>query len=141
MIHRRYQHAATASAVLLAAAGVGSAAHRLYPHAALLGLGVLVCTEAALREQRRHRRLEAERAWVRRRHTLYCPHPGPLTPCCRLHENSYGQVHDARCTRAGQPGPPCDEAFLAHHRARFERLVAGLPIPDTAPHDKDTTRS
>jgi hypothetical protein len=128
--YRRYQYGAIAGAALLTAASIGAAAHQLYPHAALFALGALVLADAALREHRRHQRLEDERAWARRRHTLYCPAPGPLSPCCLLHKHTKGQAHDARCTRPGQPGPPTDEAFLAEHRGRFERLVVDLPAPD-----------
>lgn len=131
MKYRRYQYGAIIGAALLAAAGIGAAAHQLYPHAALFALGALVLADAALREHRRHQRLEAERAWARRRHTPYCPHPGPLSPCCLLHKHTKGQAHDGRCTRPGQSGPPTDEAFLAEHLAHFERLVTDLPAPGT----------
>ncbi|MFE6408489.1 hypothetical protein ACFVOR_16320 [Streptomyces sp. NPDC057837] len=126
----RYQYGAIAGAACLAAAGIGAIAHHLYPHGALFAVGALVLADAAQREHRRHQRLEAERAWARRRHTLYCPHPGPLSPCCLRHKHTKGQAHDARCTRPGEPGPPTDEAFLAEHRDHFERLVIDLPVPD-----------
>ena len=133
--HRRYQHGATAGAIILAAAATGAVIHRLYPHAALFGLGVLVLADAALRERRQHRRTESERAWARQKHSPYCTDPGPLTPCCLLHKHSRGQVHDARCTRPGQPGPPADEAFMAAQREHLEDLVAQAPVPEPEGED------
>lgn len=139
MSSTRYRNAAAAGTVVLAVAALGAGSRGLYPQAFLFGIGVLILGEAGVREHQRARRLEDERAWVRRRHTLYCPHPGPLTPCCRLAQASHDAAHDARCTRPGQPGPPADLAFLADHRDRFERLVADLPIPDPRFTDPHTT--
>ncbi|MFI5685870.1 hypothetical protein [Streptomyces sp. NPDC051636] len=59
---RRYQHAATTGALLLAAASIVAGLRHLYLPAALFGLGVLVLTEAALREHRRRRRQAVEQA-------------------------------------------------------------------------------
>ncbi|CUW29665.1 MULTISPECIES: hypothetical protein [Streptomyces] len=52
----RHARAATAGALLLAAAGIVSGLRHLYWPTVLFGLGVLVLTEAALRERRRARR-------------------------------------------------------------------------------------
>ncbi|MEU9661888.1 hypothetical protein [Streptomyces chartreusis] len=93
---RRYQHAATAGAALLAAACVGSFAHRSYVPAILFGLGVLVLTEAALREHRRLRRRRLEDDWARRR--ALGESPPPLTPCCLLARSSGKDIHDQNCT-------------------------------------------
>jgi hypothetical protein len=94
--HRRHQRAAGLGAVLLAAAGIGCGLHELYPHAALLGLGVLVLTEAALRASRRHRREIAEHDAARQR--ALGEWPAPLFPCCLLGQSSHGRAHAASCT-------------------------------------------
>lgn len=96
MTHRRYQYAATAGAVLLAAACAGSIAHRAYPPAVLFGLGVLVLTEAALREHSRLRRQRLEDDWARRR--ALGEKPPALTPCCLLAHRTGQDVHDRNCT-------------------------------------------
>jgi len=126
-LHRRYQHGATAGAILLAMSAAAACLHRLYPPAVLFGLGVLVLTEAALRERRRHARAKEERTWLHRVAAPYCPHPGPLTPCCLLFQHSKGQAHSSRCTRPGQPGPPCDEAFMGTQREHLDQLLADVP--------------
>ncbi|WP_330339372.1 hypothetical protein [Streptomyces sp. NBC_00557] len=61
---RRYQHAAVLGALLLAAAGTTAGLHHLYAPAAAFGLGVLVLTEAALRERRRRPRRAAAQAFA-----------------------------------------------------------------------------
>jgi hypothetical protein len=94
--YRRYQHAATIGAIVLATAAVHSALGRQHIPAALFGLGVLVLTEAALREHRRHRRARLECEWARRR--ALGEHPAPLDPCCLLERASHGQAHDRHCT-------------------------------------------
>ncbi|MFF9285432.1 hypothetical protein [Streptomyces griseosporeus] len=93
---RRYQHASTVGAILLAAAAVGALLHRQYAPAALFAFGVLVLTEAALREHRRLRRARLECDWARR-HALG-ENPPPLDPCCLLARASQGASHDHRCT-------------------------------------------
>ncbi|MFF9279552.1 hypothetical protein [Streptomyces griseosporeus] len=93
---RRYQHAATAGAVLLTAATVGALMHRQYMPAALFAFGVLVLTEAALREHRRIRRARLECDWAR--HRALGENPPPLDPCCLLARHTHGQAHDVRCT-------------------------------------------
>lgn len=95
-LHRHYQHGATLGAVLLAAATITTAAHRMYVPATVFALGVLVLTEAALRERRRHQRTVLEHDWARRR--ALGEQPPPLTPCCLLSETSDGQAHDHKCT-------------------------------------------
>jgi hypothetical protein len=62
---RRLQHAATTGAVVLAAAAIGAGLHGLHAAACLFGVGVLVLTEAALRQQRLHRRTVLEHHWAR----------------------------------------------------------------------------
>jgi len=94
--YRRYQHAATIGAVFLAAAAVHSALDDQHLPAALFGFGMLVLTEAALREHRRHRRTQLECEWARRR--ALGEHPAPLDPCCLLARHSHGQAHDRKCT-------------------------------------------
>lgn len=94
--HRRYQYAATAGAVLLAAACADALAHRMYAPALLFSLGVLVLTEAALREHRRLRRRRLEDEWARRR--ALGETPPPLTPCCLLNAHSADDIHDQHCT-------------------------------------------
>jgi hypothetical protein len=111
--HRRHQHAAALGAVLLAAAGIGCGLHELYPHAALLGLGVLVLTEAALRANRRHRREIAEHDVARRR--ALGEWPAPLFPCCLLGQSSRGRAHAAGCTD--------------YTRIEFDDIVARLERP------------
>ncbi|MEW2451236.1 hypothetical protein AB0896_27385 [Streptomyces parvulus] len=93
---RRTLHAAVAGAVLLAAAAANALAHGLYIPAACFGLGVLILTEAALREHRRLRRRRLEAEWVRRR--ALGEHPAPLNPCCLLAQASHGEAHSATCT-------------------------------------------
>ncbi|MFE9935886.1 hypothetical protein [Streptomyces hirsutus] len=93
---RRYQHAATAGAVLLAAATIGALCHRQYVPACALSVGILILTEAALREHRHVRRIELECEWGRRR--ARGENPAPLNPCCLLARASHGQAHDRKCT-------------------------------------------
>ncbi|MDT6983716.1 hypothetical protein ACFSUJ_12080 [Streptomyces lusitanus] len=93
---RRYQHAATAGAVLLTAAAIATALNGLYIQACLFAIGVLILTEATLREHRRHRRARAECDWARRR--ALGENPAPLNPCCLLAAASNGHAHDHRCT-------------------------------------------
>lgn len=59
---RRCQRAATVGALLLVAASAVSGLRHLYLPAVVFGFGVLVLTEASLREHRRQRRLAAEQA-------------------------------------------------------------------------------
>ena len=94
--YRRYQHAATAGAVLLTAAAVGAVLHHQYVPACGFAFGVLVLAEAALREHRRHRRAQLECEWARRR--ALGERPAPLDPCCLLARASHGQAHDRQCT-------------------------------------------
>ncbi|MFC5217291.1 hypothetical protein [Streptomyces coerulescens] len=94
--HRRYQYAATAGAVLLAAACTSALIHRAYVAAALFGFGVLVLTEAALREHRRLRRRRLEDNWARRR--ALGENPPALTPCCLLNAHAVDDIHDRHCT-------------------------------------------
>ncbi|MCM8548934.1 hypothetical protein [Streptomyces sp. STCH 565 A] len=93
---RRYQHAATGGAVLLTAACVNALVHDEEIPAILFGLGVLVLTEAALREHRHLRRQRLEHDWARRRALGH--NPAPLTPCCLLARASHDQAHDRNCT-------------------------------------------
>ncbi|MER6531179.1 hypothetical protein [Streptomyces sp. NPDC001508] len=129
MPRRRYQHAASVGAVLLAAAGIASGLRGLPLQAAVLGIGVLVLTEAAIREHRRHQRYALEQKWARRH--AAGDNPPPLVPCCLLAHHSHGQAHDHRCTRPGSSGPAADDAALIEHeRQRFDELVASLDLPD-----------
>ncbi|MFF5795767.1 hypothetical protein [Streptomyces albogriseolus] len=96
MNSRRYQHAATAGAVLLTAAAIAAAANHQFTPACGFAMGVLILTEAALREHRRHRRVRAECEWARRR--ALGEHPAPLDPCCLLVRYSHGEAHDRKCT-------------------------------------------
>ncbi len=93
---RRYQHAATAGAVPLAAAAITAIAHGLYLPACAFAFGVLILAEAALREDRRVRRAQLECEWARRR--ALGEQPAPLDPCCLLARASHGQAHDHKCT-------------------------------------------
>jgi len=94
--YRRYQYAATAGAILLAAACAGSLIHRAFAPAVLFGLGVLVLTEAALREHSRLKRRRLEDDWARRR--ALGENPPALTPCCLLNAHSADDIHDRNCT-------------------------------------------
>ncbi|WP_314411409.1 hypothetical protein [Streptomyces sp. DSM 40484] len=96
--HLRYALSATAGAIALAALATACVAQRLHLVAAFMVLGAAVLAEAAVREYRRHRRVVAEAQWVRRACTPYCPHPGPLDPCCLLAKASRGKAH-RYCTR------------------------------------------
>ncbi|RSR98056.1 hypothetical protein EF913_28415 [Streptomyces sp. WAC04189] len=93
---RRYQHAATAGAVLLAAAAITATAHGLYLPACGFAFGVLILTEAALREAGHVRRRQLEAEWARRR--ALGETPPPLTPCCVLGHASNDQAHSENCT-------------------------------------------
>ncbi|MEU6376772.1 hypothetical protein [Streptomyces sp. NPDC046909] len=98
--HRRYQHGATVGAVLLAATATGAGLYGMYVPAVVFGFGVLVLTEAAFREHRRHQRLVLEHDWARRRSQGETP--PPLTPCCLLARASKGEAHDHKCTDVSQ---------------------------------------
>lgn len=93
---RRYLYAAAAGAVLLTAATLNALAHGLHTPAALFAVGVLVLTEAALREHRRLRRRALEADWARR--CARGDNPPPLDPCCLLGRASHGQAHGEDCT-------------------------------------------
>ena len=95
--HRRHQYAASAGAVVLAAAAIVGGLRHLYPYAAVLGVGVLALTEAALRASRCHRRELADHEWARRHGAG--EHPAPLWPCCLLAQSSGDRAHSPRCTR------------------------------------------
>jgi len=95
--HRRHQYATSAGAVVLAAAAVVGGLRHLYPYAAVLGFGVLVLTEAALRASRCHRRELDEHDWARRHGAG--ANPAPLWPCCLLAQSSGQRAHAPRCTR------------------------------------------
>ncbi|GGX99112.1 hypothetical protein [Streptomyces fructofermentans] len=95
--HRRYQYAATAGTVLLAALTLACAHHGLYAPALYLALGTAVLAEAAVRERRQHQRAVAECEWARRRELGHTP--PPLEPCCLLSEASHGAAH-RNCTSA-----------------------------------------
>lgn len=110
--YRRYQHAATAGAVFLAAAAVHSGLHGQYIPAAMFGFGMLVLTEAALREHRRHRRAQLECEWARRR--ALGENPAPLDPCCLLARATRGEAHDRKCTSDHSL-----EQFLAQIEAEY----------------------
>ena len=96
MNSRRYQHAATIGAIVLAAATAGALASGLYVPACGFAFGVLVLVEAALREHRRVNRAQLECEWARRRALGMTP--PPLDPCCLLSLHSHGQAHDRKCT-------------------------------------------
>ncbi|MGW0566115.1 hypothetical protein [Streptomyces tauricus] len=100
--HRRYELAATAGAVILAALTVACVYRSLYAPALGLALGVAVLLEAAVRERRRHHRAVAEAEWARQR--ALGLDPGPLDPCCLLGRDSRGAAH-SNCTR-----PPVEES-------------------------------
>jgi hypothetical protein len=108
--HRRHQYAASAGAVVLAAAAIVGALRHLYPYAAVLGVGVLVLTEAALRANRCHRRELAEHEVARRR--AVGEWPAPLFPCCLLAQSSGNRAHSSSCTD--------------YTRVEFEDIVARL---------------
>ncbi|EGX60129.1 hypothetical protein SZN_09411 [Streptomyces zinciresistens K42] len=110
---RRYQHAAIAGAIVLAAAAAGSAAQHALVPACLFGLGVLVLTEAALREHRRLKRRRLEADWTRARalgHT-----PAPLTPCCLLNGHAE-DIHDQNCTSGHTLAAFLDRIEQQHRR-------------------------
>ncbi|MBL3669086.1 hypothetical protein JL475_24445 [Streptomyces sp. M2CJ-2] len=113
---RRYQHAATAGAVLLAAATIGAILHRQYTPACGFAIGMLILTEAALREHRRIRRTKLECEWARRRELG--ENPAPLNPCCLLARHSHGQAHDRKCT---------SDHSLATFIAQIEAEHGGTP--------------
>ncbi|MEV6124406.1 hypothetical protein AB0M23_28515 [Streptomyces sp. NPDC052077] len=91
-----HQHAATAGAVLCAAAAFHALVRGQAAVAVLFGLGVLVLAEAAFRERRRLRRARLECAWAQRR--ALGQDPAPLDPCCLLARHSNGRAHDRKCT-------------------------------------------
>lgn len=91
------QHAATAGAVVLAAAAIGAGLYGQHAAAVVFGIGVLVLTEAALRANRRHRREIAEHDWGRRRGVG--ERPQPLWPCCLLAQSTHNRTHSPRCNR------------------------------------------
>lgn len=93
---RRYLQAAAAGAVLLAAATVTALAHGQHIPALGFAVGVLVLTEAALREHRRLRRRRLEAEWTRA--CIRGENPPPLDPCCSLGRASQGQAHGEDCT-------------------------------------------
>lgn len=109
---RRYLYAASAGAVLLTTATLNALARGLHIPAALFAFGVLVLTEAALREHRRLRRRNLEAEWARRR--ALGDHPAPLNPCCLLARSSHGQAHDRNCTSDHSL-----ERFLAQIEAEY----------------------
>lgn len=94
---RRYLYAAATGAVLLTAATINALAHGLHIPAMLFAFGVLVLTEAALREHRRLRRRRLEADWARR--CARGDNPPPLTPCCALGRASHDQAHGEDCTQ------------------------------------------
>ncbi|WP_320784156.1 hypothetical protein [Streptomyces sp. CRN 30] len=93
---RRYQYAATAGAILLAASTIGALCHRQYVPACGFALGTLILSEAAHREHRHLRRIQLEADWTRRR--ALGETPEPLNPCCLLAQHSGGEAHDHKCT-------------------------------------------
>ncbi|QJT01771.1 hypothetical protein G9272_16840 [Streptomyces asoensis] len=104
--HSRQRNVAFLGAVVLAAAAIVGGLRHLYPYALVLGFGVLVLTEAALRADRAHRREVREHDWARRQ--AVGENPGPLWPCCLLAEASKGEAHSPRCT-----GDLTTQQFLA----------------------------
>lgn len=93
--HRRYELAATAGAVILAALAMACIYHGLYAPAAAPGLGTAVLLEAAARERRRHHRALEEHEWARQQ--ALGLDPAPLNPCCLLGQTSHGVAHRS-CT-------------------------------------------
>ncbi|MGW2170377.1 hypothetical protein ACWC1C_07575 [Streptomyces sp. NPDC001705] len=111
---RRTLQAAVTGAVLLAAAAANALAHGLHIPAAYFGLGVLILTEAALREHRRLRRRRLEAEWARRR--ALGEHPAPLNPCCLLAQTSHGAAHSATCTGEHSLARFLDHIEAQHHK-------------------------
>ncbi|AYD81657.1 hypothetical protein SEA_KROMP_56 [Streptomyces phage Kromp] len=109
---RRHLYAASAGAVLLTAAALYALTRGLHMPAVLFAFGVLVLTEAALREHRRLRRRRLEAEWARRR--ARGDRPAPLDPCCLLARASHGQAHDRNCTSDHSL-----EQFLAQIEAEY----------------------
>jgi hypothetical protein len=96
--HRHNQYAAAAGAALLAAVAAATVYRGMYAAAAMFGIGVAVCLEAAVRERRRHLRAVAEHEWARQ--AAVGDSPQPLRPCCLLAQASRGRAHHHdRCTR------------------------------------------
>ncbi|MEW2567678.1 hypothetical protein [Streptomyces sp. NPDC047070] len=103
-IHRRYELAATAGALLLAALAAACVYHGLSALALAPGLGAAISAEAAVRERRRHRRVLAEHEWARQE--ALGRNPAPLDPCCLLGQASHGAAHrgctDRRTSQSGE---------------------------------------
>ncbi|MFE9684140.1 hypothetical protein [Streptomyces sp. NPDC006285] len=93
--HRRYELAATAGAVILAALTVACVYRDLLLPAVGLALGAAVLLEAAVRERRRYLRAVEEAEWARQQALGLAP--APLDPCCLLGKTSHGAAHRA-CT-------------------------------------------
>lgn len=94
--HRRQRAVALLGAAVLAAATVVGIWRHLYPYAVIVGVGVLVLTEAGLRADRAHRREVLEHEWARRKGAG--ENPRPLWPCCLLAQSSRGEAHSPACT-------------------------------------------